>query len=167
MNIAIRPIEQSDIERIALLVNDRDIAKTTSRLPYPYTISDAKKWFDYISRTESEHSFAIADKKTFLGVIGLVHEPEHQRAELGYWLGKQYWNQGITSIAVEMMLGYAFQILKVNKVYAYVYGENTASQKVLNKNGFKLEGNLKQHTVRMGMIHDLMIFGLLREDYND
>ena len=165
MNIALRPIEKTDLETIAKLANDRDIAKTTARLPYPYTVTDAKTWVDYVLSTESEHVFAIAEKKTMMGVIGLVHEPEHNRAELGYWLGKPYWNKGIATVSAEMMLGYAFGVLRVNKVYAHVFSANPASAKVLEKNGFKLEGCLKQHFKRMGTMHDLLCYGLLMENY--
>ena len=165
MNLSLRPIEKSDIETIAALANERDIAKMALLLPYPYTVSDAKTWLDYISKTEKEHVFAIIGSKKMIGVIGLVNEPEHKRAELGYWLGKQYWNKGCMTGAVQMILGYAFGVLKVNKVYANVFAGNEASQKVLQKNGFVLEGILKQHVIRMGTVHDLMYFGLLKQDY--
>lgn len=166
MNIALRPIELSDIEQIAQLCNDPDIAKTTARLPYPYTVNDAKTWLSYIENTEAEHVFAISYENEMIGVIGLVHEPEHDRAEIGYWLGKEYWNKGIATAAVEMMLGYAFTVLKVNKIYAQVFAANSASAKVLTKNGFILEGCLKQHYNRMGTVHDIMCFGLVKANYN-
>lgn len=166
MNIALRPIELSDIERIAQLCNDHDIAKTTARLPYPYTVLDAKTWLDYVQDTDAEHVFAITDNKEMLGVVGLVHEPEHDRAEIGYWLGRDYWSKGIATAAVEMILGYAFSVLDVNKVYAKVFAGNEASAKVLANNGFVLEGCLKQHYIRMGTLHDLLCFGLLKTNYN-
>ena len=165
MNVSLRPLEKSDIDTISALANDRDIAKMTLRIPFPYTLSDAKSWIDYVVRTESEHVFAITGKKETLGVIGLVHEPEHKRAELGYWLGRQYWNKGYMTGAIEMILGYAFEVLKVNKVYANVFAANEASQKVLKKNGFEPEGCLKQHSFRMGIMHDLLYFGILKENY--
>ena len=165
MNLSLRPIEKGDIETIAALANDRDIARMALLLPYPYTVSDARTWLDYISKTEKEHVFAILSGKKLIGVIGLVNEPEHKRAELGYWLGKEYWGKGFMTGAVQMMLGYAFGVLKVNKVYASVFADNEASQKVLKNNGFVPEGVLKEHVIRMGTVHDLMYFGLLKQDY--
>ena len=160
MSLSLRFIEESDIEDIARLANDRDIAKTMASLPYPYTLTDAKTWLDYVNRTESEHVFAIADKKRFMGVISLVHERDNNRAELGYWLGKQYWNKGFANGAVQMILGYAFGVLNVGKVYAQAFGTNTASHKVLENNGFVREGFLKDHCVRMGETHDVLYYGL-------
>ena len=167
MNLSLRSIDENDIEDIARLANDRDIAKATATLPYPYTISDAETWLSYVNRTDSEHVFAIVSKKLFVGVIGLVLEAENNRAELGYWLGKQYWNQGIASAAVQMILEVAFGVLKVNKVYAQAFGANIASHKVLEKNGFVREGCLKEHFVRMGETQDVMYYGLKMANYDN
>lgn len=164
MNLSLRYIENDDLENIARLANDRDIAKTTTSLPYPYTISDAKTWHAYVSRTDTEHVFAIINKKRLVGVIGLVQESEHSRAELGYWLGKEYWNFGFATGAVEMIIGYAFSVLKVNKIYSQVYKANSASSKVLEKNGFVLEGCLEKHCVRMDKTHDVLLYGLQKKD---
>jgi len=160
MNLSLRYIDSDDLKDIARLANNRDIAEAMATLPYPYTLTDAKTWLDYVNNTESEHVFAIVNKKRFMGVIGLVHEGENNRAELGYWLGKEYWNNGFVSCAVQMIISYAFTILKVNKIYAQVFGSNTASHKVLEKNGFVLEGCLKEHFIRMGKVHDVLYYGL-------
>lgn len=166
MQISIRFIEDNDLGRIAQLANNRDIALMTARLPYPYTRSDAQTWYDYVMRTESEHVFAICLGKELVGVIGLVHEADHKRAELGYWLGADYWNKGCASAAAEILLGYAFTTLGVNKVYAHCFAVNKASSKVLEKTGFVLEGCQRQHYIRMGHVHDLLCYGLFKENYN-
>jgi len=165
MQTSIRFIEETDLKRIAQLANDRDIAEMTARLPYPYTISDAQTWFDYVAHTELEHVFAICSGKELIGVIGLVLEPEHKRAELGFWLGKSYWNQGHASAAAQIMVGYAFSTLGVTKVYARCFGANNNSKRVLEKNGFVLEGQLKQHYIRMGTVQDVCYYGLQKADY--
>jgi ribosomal-protein-alanine N-acetyltransferase len=166
MNLSLREVEQNDIEDIARLANDRDIAAMTASLPYPYTKNNAKTWLDYVNNTQSEHVFAIEHDNRFIGIIGLVHESENNRAELGYWLGKEYWNRGFASAAVQIVLGYAFTVLQVSKVYAQAFGSNIASHKVLEKNGFVREGCLERHFVRMGTTHDILYFGLLKESYN-
>lgn len=167
MNLSLRYIDNDDLNDIARLANDRDIAKTMASLPYPYTLTDAKTWLDYVVRTESEHVFAIVNKKHFMGVVGLVLERDNNRAELGYWLGRQFWNKGFASGAVQMILGYAFSVLNVNKVYAQAFGTNAASHKVLEKNGFVLEGCLKDHYVRMGETHDVLYYGLQKSSFDN
>ena len=115
MQTSIRFIEEADLQRIAQLANDRDIARITARLPYPYARSDAQTWFDYITHTEREQVFAICTDEELIGVVGLVLEPEHKRAELGFWLGKPYWNRGHATAAAQMMVGYAFSALGVTR----------------------------------------------------
>ena len=105
----------------------------TASLPYPYTKEHAKTWFDYLGTTKDEHVFAICRGDEFIGVVGLVHEPQHDRAELGYWLGTPYWHKGYMSAAAEIATAYAFTVLGVRRVYARCFSNNPASIRVLEK----------------------------------
>ena len=165
MDISLCCIGEEDLPDIARLANDADIAAMTNNLPHPYTIAHAQSWFDYVQSHDSEHVFKICGKGRLMGVIGLVHEKEHGRAELGYWLGRPYWNQGVMSAAVPMALAYAFEALGVRRVFARCYSVNAASRRVLEKSGFVHEGCLRQHHKCMGMIHDVVCYGLLRDEY--
>lgn len=166
MDLNIRCLDTNDLKDIAKLANDRDIAEMTANLPYPYTQTDAATWFDYVQRTESEHVFSICLGNKLIGICELVHEPEHKRAELGYWLGKQYWHNGYATSAAQMLVGYGFSVLGVRKIYANCFGVNSASQHVLEKNGFKLEGCLKDHFIRLGKTHDILKYGLFKDNYD-
>lgn len=165
MDISIRCIDRADTADITRLANNIHIAQMTANLPYPYTTEHAQIWLSYIEKTPAEHVFAVTGKGVFMGVVGLVHEDEHERAELGYWLGEDYWNKGVMSKAADMAVAYAFSMLKVSKVYSRCFASNTASQHVLDKCGFVLEGCLKAHHCRMGKLHDLLCYGLLKQDY--
>lgn len=167
MEISIRCIEKTDIDDVARLANNDEIAQMTANLPYPYTTTHAATWLDYVENNEQEHVFAICKDSLFLGVVGLVHEKEHRRAELGYWLGQEYWNNGYTSAAAEMAIAYAFSILDIDKIYSNCFATNTPSKKILEKNIFLLEGCLKNHYIRMGKTMDVLCFGLLKEDYDN
>jgi ribosomal-protein-alanine N-acetyltransferase len=166
MDISIRCIGQEDLPAIAHLANDVDIAAMTNNLPHPYTLAHAHIWFEYLESHDCEHAFIICGNNKLLGVIGLVHEKNHGRAELGYWLGKPYWNQGVMSAAIPMALAYAFGVLNVRRVYARCYAVNSVSQHLLEKNGFMLEGCQRQHHECMGTVHDLLCYGLLRDEYS-
>ncbi len=163
MNISLAGIGRDDLAAIARLANNRAIAAMTNNLPHPYTRAHAETWLSYVESHENEHVFKICDGGRMLGVIGLVHEPEHDRAELGYWLGEPYWNRGVMSAAVPMAVAYAFEMLTVRRVYARCYASNTASQRVLEKSGFVREGCLRRHHERMGTVHDIVYYGLLRQ----
>ncbi len=167
MDITIRCIDRDDIPIVAKLANNPAIAQMTANLPYPYTIDHATTWLDYVELHECEHVFAIVGDGNVMGVIGLVHEAEHERAELGYWLGQAYWNQNIMTAAAGMAIAYAFSMLHVQKIYSRCFAPNIASQRVLEKNGFQLEGCLREHHIRMGVVQDVNCYGLLRSDYEN
>lgn len=166
MDISIRCIDYDDLKDVARLANNFAIAQMTANLPFPYTTEHAQIWLDYVDKTENEHVFAIVGNGKFMGVVGLVHEPEHERAELGYWLGEPYWNKNVMTAAAGMAAAYAFAMLDVQKIYSRCFAPNKASQRVLEKNGFLLEGCLRAHHVRMGTVQDVLCYGLLRSDYD-
>lgn len=165
MNISIACIGSEDLADVARLANNRNIAAMTNNLPHPYTEKHAKQWFDYVESHDNEHAFKVCKNGRMLGVVGLVLEPDHNRAELGYWLGEPYWNKGVMSAAVAMAVAYAFEVLSVRRVFSRCYAVNTASQRVLEKNGFTREGCLLQHHECMGVVHDVLYYGLLQNDY--
>ncbi len=165
MNISIRCIDRDDIPDIARLADNIAIAQMTANLPYPYTIEHALNWWDYVQSHTNEHVFSIIGDDEFMGVVGLVHEPEHERAELGYWLGQNFWNKNVMTTAAGMAVAYAFTMLDAQKIYSRCFAPNKASQRVLEKNGFTLEGCQRAHHIRMGIVQDVFCYGLLRSEY--
>ncbi len=85
-----------------------------------------------------------------------------QRAEIGYWLAKAYRGQGLATDALRVFVQYAFDNLEVIRLTAHVIDFNTASIKVLEKNRFKLEGCLRQHTKTQNGIFNTFAYGLLK-----
>lgn len=165
MDISIKCIDKSDLSDVARLADNIAIAQMTANLPYPYTSEHAQIWLDYVQDNENEHVFAVLGDGEFMGVVGLVHEPEHERAELGYWLGQDFWNMNVMTTAAGMAVAYAFAMLNVQKIYSRCFAPNKASQRVLEKNGFILEGCQRAHHIRLGIVQDVLCYGLLRCEY--
>jgi len=88
----------------------------------------------------------------FAGVIGVsVGEYQHSRcAELGYWLGEEYWGKGIASDSLTQMTEYIFSSTKIVRLFAPVFDPNKASMRVLEKCGYKLEGVLEKGIFKNG-----------------
>ncbi len=166
MNLSLSCIGEEDLPQIAKLANNRAIAAMTNNLPHPYTQAHAQQWYDYVQSHDAEHAFKICAGRKLIGVIGLVLEDDHNRAELGYWLGEPYWNKGYATQAVSMALAYAFGVLGVRRVYSRSYAVNLASRRVLEKSGFSQEGCLLQHHECMGVVHDVVCYGLLKPQYD-
>jgi ribosomal-protein-serine acetyltransferase len=71
------------------------------------------------------------------GTIGIKNiDYVNKKADIGYWVGKQYQGQGIATESIELVVNYTFNILKLEEISAYVFPENKSSIRVLEKNGF-------------------------------
>lgn len=121
-------------------INLRDV------FPFPYTQSDARDWIRLATTHGFNLVFAIVVDEFAVGAIGLRPGDDIHRhcAEIGYWLGEEYWNRGIATEAVIAVTAYAFETLAMARVHAEVFHWNTASMRVLEKAGFVREGVLRK-----------------------
>lgn len=136
--LILRTIEDKDAGELVRLLKDKRIAEMTARIPHPYTLDDAKYWIQK-SREEMKIGKAVnlviirRIDQTFLGCIGL-------EAELGYWLGVDYWGQGFMTEAVKALLHFAFVTLKMEKIIGSAKEVNIASRKIFERMGFRETG---------------------------
>jgi [ribosomal protein S5]-alanine N-acetyltransferase len=168
--LSLCPFSSRDAQRVQLLAGDEAIASGAINMPHPYTDGLAESW---ISTHEDEYqkgnslilAITLSESGLLIGSIGLYINRKHQNAELGYWIGREYWGNGYCTEAVNAFVDYAFMKLKLNKVYAHYISRNDASGKVLQKNGFMTEGLLKKHVRYKDTYQDIICAGLLRSDY--
>ena len=149
----------------------KEISDATLNIPYPYTEADAERWVNRrieVSRSQpKEVTFAIRrDGGELVGAIGSgsFEVGTSHRAGIGYWLARPYWGRGVMTDAVRAYVRYAFQELGLVRLTAHVYTFNVGSARVLEKNGFKLEGLLRKHYRKGEEFYDAFCFGLLRAD---
>jgi RimJ/RimL family protein N-acetyltransferase len=77
-----------------------------------------------------------SESKSLVGIIGLKNiNIDDRKANLGYWIGESFWGNGIASESVKLIINYAFSVLRLEDIYAYVYSQNKPSIRVLEKNG--------------------------------
>ena len=168
-SIHLSEIQPSDKDAYVEHLNDKDIYDRTLRIPYPYTGSDAEEWLAMVAKSTTEHgqpvNWAIRNEQDCLiggvGFDGLALGKSH-RAEIGYWLAKSYWGQGIMTAVVKRACEFAFSEWGLAKITAHVFSFNTASARVLEKCGFEPEGSLRRHILKDGQHLDARLFGLLR-----
>jgi RimJ/RimL family protein N-acetyltransferase len=82
-------------------------------------------------------------------------------AEIGYWLGQEYWGNGYATEVVQQLISIAKESKKFHKLFARTFEGNLASEKVLIKNGFVHEGTLKEHIFKRGKFLNEKIWGLI------
>jgi RimJ/RimL family protein N-acetyltransferase len=116
---------------------------------------------------EEFHLGIILDNE-LIGLCGLASiDSANKKAELGYWIGKNYWGNGYGKEAVRLMAHFCFSELKLNKIYAKVLTNNERSIKLLGKLGFCNEGKSREDIYHMGSFLDDYTFSLLKIDYKD
>jgi len=173
--LLLRQIEKKDIESLVRNINNLKVSRWLLVVPYPYKRKDAI-WYINNCRKKArkkpreDYNFAIEllEEKAVIGGISVNKVDRYQKtATVGYWLGQDYWRQGYGSEALEALLKFAFNRLKLRRLEADIFSENPSSGKLLEKFGFKPEGYRKQakRCKADGNIHDLICYGLLRKDY--
>lgn len=168
--LLLRPFRISDADDVQELAGDAEVAATTLTLPHPYPREAAAAWIashEPASIAGKGETFAItrATDAILLGAIGLHVHAKHRRAELGYWIGRQFWGCGFATEAVLGVLRLAFEELGLHRVTAAVLGGNVASVRVLQKAGMTLEGTLREHVVKGDAFRDLEQYGILVDEY--
>lgn len=168
--LILRPFAATDAQEVRRLAGDRDVASTTRRIPHPYPEGAAEAWIASQDRAwdegrEANLAIVRTDGDRLLGAIGLIVRSEDSKAELGYWIGKPYWGQGYGTEAARAVLRYGFEELGLNRIYAHHMVRNPASGRILEKLGMTREGLLRQHVIKWGQFEDVVLYGILREQY--
>ncbi len=114
----------SDLEDIIFHANSTsEIAENTITFPYPYEEKHASFWLKIAElgfAKKDAYIFAIREKENLklIGAIGLHLDLANRKAEIGYWLGKSFWNKGYVSEALQRIVEFGFEELHLNKIYA-------------------------------------------------
>lgn len=157
----IRSWRNDDEESLPIQANNRKIwLNLRDQFPHPYTTGDAQRWLQHITAVRPESSFAIDVAGEAVGGIGLVLQSDIERcsAEVGYWLGEQYWGRGIATAALKTLTAYAFKNFNLTRVFALPFARNDASIRVLEKAGYTCEGRLRRSAIKDGVVLDQFMY---------
>lgn len=143
----LREPKASDALDIAKHIGEKEVSQYISSVPYPYNIEMAKFWLKKTAKENgvSKYSFVIDIDGKAVGGISLDKLEPQLKCDLGYWLGSQYWGQGIMTEAVRLIADYAFKKLKLKRIEANIYGPNIGSMRIVEKLGFKKEGQMRNY----------------------
>jgi [ribosomal protein S5]-alanine N-acetyltransferase len=152
-----------DAESLAKHANNRRVwLGLRDAFPRPYTIQDAN---EFLRRAIPDHAntfFCIDIEGLAVGGIAITigHDVHRHVAELGYWLGQDFWGRGIMSESVSGFVSHCFMKFPLNRIYAEPYANNPASARVLEKAGFVLEGRLRNNVVKDGKLLDSLLYAM-------
>jgi 8-oxo-dGTP diphosphatase len=152
--LKLRPLEPGDGERIFTLINDFEIVRNLSMVPWPYErrMADA---FIRDSEVQARAATAIRravvtrDQSLLIGLIDMRFR-EGRTGIFGYWLGRTYWGKGYMSEALGAFVAFAFNDLGMTRLGAEALPENPASLAVMARNGFALGERVAQDRPNFG-----------------
>jgi len=168
MNIKLRKLNLSDANRFAELANNKNIwLFMRDTFPHPYSKEDAVNFINFCSESNTSFVFAILHDNKLTGAIGLHRQTDLNRysTELGYWIGEPFWNKGIASKAVALIIKFGFENLDINRIFASTIESNLASSRVLEKNNFIFEGVSRKSAFKNNVFLDEYNFSLLKDAY--
>lgn len=169
--LRLRPLTLEDAPAVHRLAGRREIADTTISIPHPCQESQVREWIARQARSLAEGSalcFAmeLRHPPQLIGAIGLRDiDRVHEQAEMGFWVGVDWWGQGYATEAARGMLEFGFRQAGLNRIYAHHMVRNPASGRVLAKLGMTREGLLRQRVVKWGVYEDVVLWAMVRQDW--
>jgi RimJ/RimL family protein N-acetyltransferase len=167
--LLLRPFVLRDAPELTHRLNDPEIARNTLSILHPYDEEMAIRWIgthaDGWGRGELAN-FAITPRETgeLIGAVGLMIEPRHLRAELGYWMGRDFWGQGYCAEAARVVVEFGMDGLGLNRIQGHHFSSNPASGRVMRKVGMRYEGHMRQWVRKEDRFEDADIYAILRSD---
>jgi RimJ/RimL family protein N-acetyltransferase len=158
---AVRMWQRSDASSLVRHADNFKVAKNLrDRFPHPYTTTDAKAFLKHAASGEDTTNLAIDVGGDAVGAVGYVpgRDVERFSAEIGYWLGEEFWGRGIATEALTLVTGYVFGQLNFLRLFALPFADNPASIRVLEKAGYVREGVLRSSSVKYGVPQDQVLF---------
>lgn len=120
-----------------------------------------------INQENCTHQYASVVLKSTNKVIGNLmifnYNEVSNQAEIGYVFNKKIWNMGYGTESLGLLIDFAFENLKLHKLFAKVVENNIGSSKILEKNNFVLEGRLKDHFYIDNKYYDALLYGIINK----
>ncbi|MCB0217558.1 MAG: GNAT family N-acetyltransferase [Caldilineae bacterium] len=169
--ISLRPMEREDIERLWEFAQDLDLGLLTGANARPASKVTIEHIYDehWSGKDPNAIRWAIESHDMVIGGVELAPIDWRSRsAELAVWIGDKVSRQrGFGSDAMRLALNYAFKLLGLNRISYHIPVPNQAALQAYTKIGFKEEGRLRKAIFRDGQYHDLIVLGILAEDWED
>jgi RimJ/RimL family protein N-acetyltransferase len=164
-DVTLRELTEDDIPLLAEYANNVNVSKNLrDAFPYPYSIQDATDFIAMVNKQNPKTFFAITYQGHYVGNISLLPGTDIYRksAEIGYFIGEPFWNKGITTKAVSLIVEFGFTTLDIVRIHTGVFEHNRASQRVLEKCGFTKEGTFKLSLCKNGIMSDEIRYAIVK-----
>jgi RimJ/RimL family protein N-acetyltransferase len=139
--LTLRPVQPLDAAPLAELADDFDVVRMTTRMPFPYTLTDGRTFTERAAQADParEATWVVTDEAGPQGVLGFFSDGAYA-PELGYWFGRRTWGRGYATEAVGAAVAWADGVWRKPCLLARCFTDNPASGRVLEKTGFLTTG---------------------------
>jgi len=167
--LLLQPMEAKHLDFVFRHFSDPEINRFILDDELVQSIEQAQEIIDfYVPPRKSYNRWVITLKadKTPIGTCGFHKWDErNHHAEIGYDLGTAYWHNGYMIEALQSVLHHGFETMRLNRIEAIVYPENTASLRVLERLNFQKEGLLRQSFQQGNRYYDHWLLSLLKDEW--
>ena len=165
-SIYFKPLNTSDMKEIHSYASDENVSRFIG-WKLMQTLDETHDHIEEMMKREAAgtHLYASIVLKSTQAIIGTAmifsFDREAKHAEIGYVFNREHWGKGYGTQTVKLMTNFSFESLNLNKLHARVVDKNIGSSRVLEKNGFELEGRFKDYYFIEGVYYDGLFFGIL------
>jgi [ribosomal protein S5]-alanine N-acetyltransferase len=168
--IRLRPLSTRDASQVFEYASEPDVAQFVT-WEHHRTLSDSMHFLRVVTHQYKEGiaspwGIVYKEENKLIGTGGYHWWlKEHSSAEFGYAISSKYWNKGLMTEALKVIIKFGFDVMGLNRIEAKCYPENIASEKVLIKCGLSCEGTIRESVFIKGKFRDLKLFSILRTEY--
>ena len=168
--LRLRRHRPSDAGEITHLLDDWEVVRWLSDVPFPYGFADAEDWIRtaekrWIAGRDYQFVVTLADSGAVIGHMGLSIATNGRVGSFGYWFGRRYWGQGYATEAAQAVIAFGFLDLRLERIQAAYHPDNAPSGHVLVKAGLMTDGIKTIEFKALGQAVPCPLFALSRQDY--
>lgn len=174
-NLLLRRLVSRDASPLSMLIKDNLDYLLPWLPPFPpkFTLNSVEDWIAdehrLLRRGERIDLGVFLEKsRTLLGRVSLhsIQWGIQRSGAVSYWLDKEHAGKGYATEAAATMISFAFEEMRLHRIYVDILPENKPSLAMARKLGFRSEGLSKKALFLDGRWHDVMRFALLEEEYD-
>lgn len=166
--VTLRPVEREDLKRLHELWQDVDLALLAGGAWSPWSLAAEEKEFEKHLEDEDKAEFVIEADGKIIGDIGLNRQRDRRSGTANFGisiLDREYLGKGYGRDAIAVLLDWAFRIQNYRRIWLETQGRNERAIRCYRSVGFVEEGRLRQHGYSNGSYDDVLVMGLLREEW--
>lgn len=163
--LLLRPLRSADAKDVQRLAGDEAISRDALNIPHPFEDGMAEAWISGLGEDAAVFAVTLKSNGEFIGVAGLTVHRKDSKAEIAYWVGREFWGGGFASEAARAVLNYGFTVMNLNRIFGNCLSRNAGSARVMRKIGMSKEGTLVQDVFHRGVFEDVDCYAMIRRDF--